>query len=173
MQMEAPWIRGLPTTWVNVTPPCWAWPVATTMFSRQQWWGKDLPFYVHVRSSTRIFALSALHCYHICPGHVYLYLPSCYFKVSSAMTPRAPIHENINNWSPPVKYVALHVISWRDLFSGTCRGLFLSSRADAQIEAFWERGQHLYQQSSVIKTQPDTIMHGNHAELSILSFWCR
>lgn len=115
MQMEAPWTRGLPTTWVNVTPHSWAWPVAPTMISRQQWWGKEHRFYAHERKNTRIVALSALHCYHICHGHVYLYLPSCYFKVSSVMAPIAPIHEKINNWSPPVEYVALHVVSWRSL----------------------------------------------------------
>lgn len=74
-------------------------------------------FYAHVRRSTRIFVLPALHRYHVCPGHVYLYLRLCYFKVSSAMTHIAPIHENINNWSPPVEYAALYVASWRGLFS--------------------------------------------------------
>lgn len=114
--MGAPGIRGLPTVWVNVTPHCWVWPVATTMFSRQQWWGKDLWFYAHVKRRTRIFALPAFHRYHICPGHVYLYLQSCYVKVSSTMTHIAPIYESINNWLPPVEYVALYVVSWRGLF---------------------------------------------------------
>lgn len=71
---------------------------------------KDLRFYARAWRSTRIFVLPALLRYHICLGHVYLYLPSCYFKVSSsAMTHIAPIHENINNWSPPVEYFALYV----------------------------------------------------------------
>lgn len=60
----------------------------------------------------------------------------------------APIHENINNWTPQVEYVALHV----DML--TLEGpppphphprrvwfLHLSSGADAQIEAFRERSQ--------------------------------
>lgn len=57
-------------------------------------------------------------------------------------------------------------------FSWDTWGLYLSSRADAQTEDFEERGHHLYQKSSVIKTQHDKIMAGNRG-VSILSIWCR
>lgn len=51
-------------------------------------------------------------------------------------------------------------------------GLYLFSRADAGTEAFEERGHHLYQKSSVLKTQHDKIMPGNRG-VSISSVGCR
>lgn len=117
--------------------------------------GKDLRFNARTWRSTRILVLPALLRYHICLRHVYLYLLSCYFKVSSsAMTHIAPIHENINNWSPPVEYVALYVdmLALEGVFfSVVCMALYLPSRADVQIEAFWEQGQQLCQQSLLRK----------------------
>lgn len=65
-----------------------------------------------------------------------------------------------------MEYAALYVdmlVLERVFFSVVCMVLYLSSRADAQIEAFWERGQHLCQQTLQTKTQLGTILLGNHA----------
>lgn len=65
-----------------------------------------------------------------------------------------------------MEYVALYVdklVLEGAFFSVVCMLLYLSSRADAQIEAFWEGGQHLCQQTLQTKTQLGKILPGNHA----------
>lgn len=113
--------QRLSTTWVNVTLHCWAWPVSTTMFSMFSNDEEKISDFMRMWEGVQGSLRHPLHRHHICPGHVYLYLLLCYFKVSSAMTHIVPIHASINNWSPPVEYVALYFVSWRGLFSGICR----------------------------------------------------
>lgn len=65
-----------------------------------------------------------------------------------------------------MEYVALYVdmlVLEGVYFSVVCMLLYLSSGADAQIEAFWERGQRLCQQTLQTKTQLGKILLGNHA----------